>query len=64
MKEKGSENRKSARSSDSTPPGDNGSKVSGIERVGGKTQGGVTFPIHNHPEHCDVAKGPGGKMDR
>ena len=35
--------------------------VSGIEKVGGPS--GVRFPVHDHPEKCDV-KGPGGKMDK
>jgi hypothetical protein len=64
MKEKGSENRKAAKESDSTSPGDKGAHVSGIEKVGGHTQGGVQFHVPNHPEHCDVTKTPGGKMDR
>lgn len=35
-------------------------RVSGIEKVGGST--GVRFPVHDHPDHCNV-KTPGGKMD-
>lgn len=36
-------------------------RVSGIEKVGGKS--GVRFPVHNHPDHSRV-DAPKGKMDR
>jgi hypothetical protein len=55
------EQKESARESDTTRPGKT-ERVSGIEKVGGKH--GTRFSIPNHPEHCDVTKGPGGKMDR
>lgn len=54
MKTKGSQNAKSAKSSDNTKPG----------KVGSSLGAGVKFPIPNHPEACNVAKGPGGKMDK
>jgi hypothetical protein len=57
------DNRKAARSADNTKPGKT-ERVSAIERVGGHSPGSNSFSIPNHPEKCDVAKGPGGKMDR
>lgn len=57
------ENAMSRKGSDETRPG-NTKTVSGIERVGGKGHGTHSFNVPNHPEKCDVAKGPGGKMDR
>lgn len=30
-----------------------------IEKVGGKGEGSIKFPVHQHHEHCDV-HGPGG----
>jgi hypothetical protein len=57
------ENRESARKSDSTRPGRT-EKVSQIERVGGSTKGTHSFSVPAHPEVCDVAHGPHGKMDK
>ena len=57
-----SENKQSAKSSDVTKPGRTES-VASIERVGGKGPGTHSFNVPNHPEKCDVAKGPQGKMD-
>lgn len=50
------ENRESARASDSSK-GHQPERVSSIEKAGGPT--GVRFPVHEHHEHCDV-HGPGG----
>lgn len=59
-----SENRMSEKGRDVTKPGKT-EKVSGIEKVGGSgKQGGVRFPVVEHPEVCDVARTPGGKMDK
>ena len=51
------ENRASARAAD-VEKGHQPERVSSIEKAGGPT--GVRFPVHAHPEHCDV-HGPGGK---
>ena len=52
------EQKESSRESDSTKPG---KPSMGVDKVGGKS--GQRFSVPNHPEKCDVAKGPGGKMD-
>jgi hypothetical protein len=57
------ENRQSRKGSDETKPGRT-EKVSQIERVGGSTKGTQSWPVPAHPEVCDVAHGPHGKMDK
>lgn len=52
------ENRESARASDVERGHSPAERVSSIEKAGGPT--GVRFPVHAHPEHCDV-HGPGGR---
>jgi hypothetical protein len=52
------ENKQSEKGSDNRVGHQAGAgKVSGIEKVGGKS--GVRFPVHNHPDKS-VVKGPGG----
>ena len=46
----------SARESD-VRKGSQTGKVSGVERVGSHGSGGVSFPLHEHPDKSVVTKG-------
>lgn len=37
--------------------GDQAERVSSVERVGSKGGGGVSFPVHQHPDKSVVTKG-------
>jgi hypothetical protein len=52
----GNRQKESAKESD-VKKGHQTERVSGVERVGSHGSGGVSFPVHNHPDKSVVTKG-------